>query len=143
MLLPKLSNPKIDNEITKSINSLAENIYGGNYQLRSAAWIEIPDASLLNSWVWYNNASGAYATPAYMKDADGFVHLKGMIKNGTVDANCFVLPEEYRVAKSSIFAVASNGAFGEVYIFNDGGIQPTTPCNNAWVSLDGIIFKAT
>jgi len=94
--------------------------------------------TLLNSWV---NYGGGYATAGYMKDALGFVHLKGMVKTGTIGQKIFTLPVGYRPAEINIYAVASYALFGDVYINASGDVTPNVGSSN-WVSLSGIIFKA-
>jgi len=94
--------------------------------------------NLLNNWVNY----GAIWNPAgYMKDSLGFVHLRGLIKLGTVGQPAFVLPAGYRPSKILLFPAASNNAFGDVKIESDGSVKPYVG-SNVWFSLEGIIFKA-
>jgi hypothetical protein len=99
-----------------------------------------------NGWV---NVGGVFSTAAFYKDPYGVVHLKGLIKSGTVGSPIFSLPEGYRPAAELNFAVLSNSALGIL------GIQPTCffqlctfhnvtldAGSNPWVSLDGISFRA-
>ena len=55
--------------------------------------------TLLNSWVNFdvaiNNSAG------YYKDAFGIVHLRGLVKTGTVGLAIFALPVGYRPVKQS------------------------------------------
>ena len=95
--------------------------------------------TLLNNWV---NYGGLHEPAGYCKDALGFVHLKGLIKLGTVDANAFVLPVGYRPAYEQLFIIMGNGAVGRLGVHADGSVRPQSPTNNAWVQLNGITFKA-
>jgi hypothetical protein len=94
--------------------------------------------TLLNSWV---NYGGGYETVGYMKDSLGFVHLKGLVKTGTIGLKFFTLPVGYRPAAVCIFAVASYALFGDVYVSVTGDVTANVGSSN-WVSLAGITFKA-
>jgi hypothetical protein len=94
--------------------------------------------SLLNSWVYYG---APYNTPGFYRDAIGTVHLRGMIKNGTLAAAAFTLPSGYRPVAQELHPVVSNGAFGLITLLADGTVHMTT-VNNTYVSLDGITFRA-
>lgn len=91
-----------------------------------------------NSWV---NYGGTFGNAGYMKDSLGFVHLKGLIKNGTIAQSAFTLPAGYRPAVDTAYAVNSNSAFGSVQVLNNGTVVPLIG-NNAFVYLDGITFRA-
>ena len=95
--------------------------------------------TLTNSWV---NFGGAYDTAGYYRDMVGFVVLKGSVKDGTTGSSnpIFTLPSGYRPAAQLSFAVASNGAFGEIDIKSNGEVVVITGDNTS-VSLDGIRFS--
>ena len=82
------------------------------------AWIA---PTLLNGWV---NSGGSYATAGYMKDSMGFVHIKGLVKDGvtTVTTSLFVLPVGYRPLETLYFSTLSNGLFGGGFIASDGRV---------------------
>lgn len=61
--------------------------------------------TLLNGW---ENFGGLYAPAGYMKDSQGFVHFRGLIRNGAVGQAMFVLPEGYRPKSDSIIGVISH-----------------------------------
>ncbi|MGN7167965.1 hypothetical protein ACTHSJ_19065 [Paenibacillus cellulositrophicus] len=61
--------------------------------------------TLLNGW---ENFGGLYAPAGYMKDSEGFVHFRGLIRNGAVGQNMFVLPEGYRPKADLIIGVVSH-----------------------------------
>jgi hypothetical protein len=100
-------------------------------------WIAI--SSFGNSWVNYGAPHG---DAAYCKDGHGFVHLRGVIKDGTVGSSAFTLPSDFRPASQILQGAISNGAIGRVDIGTDGTVSPLLPSNNTWVSLDGIAFYA-
>lgn len=91
-----------------------------------------------NSWV---NFGSTYYTAGFFKDALGYVHLRGLIKNGTVGISAFTLPVGYRPTGTMFFNVLSNGAAGAVEVAINGDVSPKTPSNNTYVSLDGITFR--
>jgi hypothetical protein len=93
-----------------------------------------------NSWVNYGSG---WADAAYWRDPFGMVHLRGVIKSGTVGSGAFTLPPGFRPATNEIFAVMSNGAVGRVDVTTDGQVAPITPSNNTYVSLSGITFRTT
>lgn len=95
-------------------------------------------ATLNNSWVYF----GAPTNPVgYWKDPVGIVHLRGVVKSGTIGLSVFTLPVGYRPLNTEYFAVVSNGAFGRVVIGSDGGVTPDIG-SNAYVTFDGITFRA-
>ena len=99
------------------------------------AWIA---PTFTNSWV---NFGTPFANAQYMKDSMGFVHLNGVIKNGTMTASAFTLPVGYRPLNTLDIATVSNALFGMVQVVGDGTVIPAVG-SNAWVSLCGISFKA-
>jgi hypothetical protein len=99
------------------------------------------EPTLLNGWVNYNVTT--FSTAKYFKDDFGIVHLSGMIKDGTTASgtDLFILPVGYRIAKTTYFPVASNGAFGSVRVALTGEVEIQVG-SATWLSLDGISFKA-
>jgi hypothetical protein len=98
--------------------------------------------SLGNSWTNYNSAT--HTAAAYRKDANGRVHLKGLIKDGTVGDGTppFTLPAGYRPPVHANFAVIAGGDFGRVEVQSDGDVTVihVGSGSNGYVSLDGISF---
>ena len=92
-----------------------------------------------NGWVVHGNPE--YGTVNYYKDTMGIVHLKGLASNGNVNAPIFTLPAGYRPNQRLLFHVQTNGAQGRVDILTNGQVQGVG-INNAWVSFNGITFKA-
>ena len=86
-------------------------------------WIEIgtTDDPFLNSWV--NFASGN-ATAAYRKDGEGTVHIKGLVKSGTIGQPIFTLPVGFRPLLDHNIATISNEAVGRLEIEADGDVVP-------------------
>jgi hypothetical protein len=94
--------------------------------------------TLLNSWVNYGAGED---TVGYFKDTLGFVHIRGMIKSGTLDAVVFNLPVGYRPLNYKRFAIISNNLWGLVTLFANGGVRASIG-SNAWFNFGEIIFKA-
>jgi len=94
--------------------------------------------SFANSWVDFG---GGYESAGYCLDLMGFVHLRGLVKTGTVGATVFTLPAGYRPEGRAVFAVASNGAFGQCDVTAAGAVIAVSGSNVSF-SLDGIVFRA-
>lgn len=100
--------------------------------------------TLLNGWSTYNQA------PSYLKDQNGFVHLKGRVSSGSTASGSiiFTLPPGFRPGELRKFIVSvypgsgttSSGALNINYA--DGTIAVDYLPGNGWVSLDNIIFLA-
>lgn len=93
--------------------------------------------SLLNSWA---NYGGAYNSAGYFKDSLGIVHLRGLVKDGTIGQSIFTLPAGYRPTANEVLVTISNGAIGRIDIAADGNVYATTG-DNTWFSLDGVTFR--
>jgi hypothetical protein len=99
-------------------------------------WVAVTFA---NSWV---NFGGSDAPCVYRK-TDGKVHLRGLAKNGTVNATMFTLPTGFRPVYPTRFSIpVYNGTtwtFGYLTISTAGAVTLVVGTNNG-VSLDGISF---
>jgi len=95
--------------------------------------------TLTNSWVRFDPGA---PPPQYRGYVNGDVQLRGVAKNGTINASMFTLPVGFRPVIGNGFngPVASNSAFGYVNINNTGNVTPVVG-SNAWYSLDGTIFS--
>jgi len=94
-----------------------------------------------NSWVNYETSESSFYAAAFYKDALGFVHLRGIVKNGTVNTAMFTLPTGYRPLRQIGFAVNSNNSFGNYRIASNGQAYLESG-SNVFVFLDNIHFKA-
>lgn len=94
-----------------------------------------------NSWV---NYGGGNEIAAFMKDASGFVHIKGLIANGTQGTVGFTLPAGYRPPEAIHFAALSNNLLGRVRVLANGEvwINEGPMGSNGWVSLAQCMFRA-
>lgn len=95
-------------------------------------------SGFLNSWAAYGLG---YEVPGYRRNPDGMVVLSGSMKSGTVDSPAFALPVGFRPASALQFPAASL-PYGLVGVLSNGSVVPVTPCNNSFVSLDGVQFLA-
>ncbi|NES77323.1 MULTISPECIES: hypothetical protein [Okeania] len=110
-------------------------VTGGETTLQQESW-QTP--TLQNGWVNYGSG---YNSAGYFKDSLGIVHLKGLVRNGTANT-IFTLPVGYRPAARELHSVATyNNTIGRVDIFSNGRVQRISG-SSAWVSLDGITFRA-
>jgi hypothetical protein len=95
-----------------------------------------------NAWVAFGST---FAAPAFAKDNFGRVHLRGVMKTGTVGSACFTLPDDYFPDADLLFPAASfDGAayvVSAVTITSAGVVTPVAG-NNTRFSLNGISFKA-
>jgi len=99
------------------------------------------NADLLNGWVDY--ASG-YAIPSFTKDAQGFVHMRGLVKRDAAPTNTtvFVLPVGFRPINILEEVVACSGNIPcEVIVPVNGQLYFETG-DPGWISLEGISFQA-
>ena len=104
-------------------------------------WREVGDTgepAFANSWVNYDTG---FATCAFYKDPWGRVHIKGLVKSGTLDTTIFTLPAGYRPSLELIFTSNENGSFGRVDVFADGTIKQVDGASTTWISLN-ISFRA-
>lgn len=105
------------------------------------------EATLENGWVEYGST---YAPAGYTLDGQGFVHLRGLIKDGylctyTGHANCvlFTLPEDYWPEYRAIFSVRNNNTLQttRLDVLNNGQVViHDSSTSTGWLSLEGIIF---
>lgn len=95
-------------------------------------------ATFANAWVDYG---AGYNPAAYRKDVRGWVHLRGLVKSGTVGATIFNIPAGYRPAFRQLFVTISNSAIGRCDVDTGGNVIAQSG-SNAWFSLDGLTFLA-
>lgn len=119
-----------------------------NFNILDRANIEYTDITPQNVW---KNFGGSWARAGFAKDAQGIVHLKGLITDGIVAINTtiFNLPVGYRPSEDRIFPVLTyNGTIvkhGRVDVLINGNVNTGNQHNNLstpWVSLEGISFVA-
>jgi hypothetical protein len=82
------------------------------------AWVAMT-GSYSNSWVDF---SAGWAAGRYMKDPFGFVHIEGMVKNGTAAATIFTLPAGYRPSLQLYLPTISNDVTAIISISSAGAL---------------------
>ncbi len=96
--------------------------------------------TLTNSWAYGGSDT---SEPAYTKDPDGIVHLRGSVAGGMSDTVAFTLPPGYRPAAISLFPVyADENTTDSLYIGADGKVYPLGDDVQYFTSLDGVSFPA-
>ncbi len=117
------------------------------YQVTDLQLLQVPrhqaryiDPPLLNGWQVY---SAGFNPPGYYKDDSGFVHLRGMLRDGTSRDAMFTLPEGYRPAYRQLFGcrTSDNAIPSRCDVDADGNVLHWTGATG-WVSLDGLSFLA-
>jgi microcystin-dependent protein len=94
--------------------------------------------TLLNGWVDYD-ANYSPSSGLYIRKIGNIVHMRGLIKNGTISAPAFVLPAGWIPSINLIFSTASYSAFGELRVYSNSNVVPNAG-NNGWFSLSCTFF---
>ncbi|MFQ4136449.1 hypothetical protein PGN35_009020 [Nodosilinea sp. PGN35] len=112
-------------------------VAGGGTVLEQESW-QTP--TLQNGWVRYDNT---FNPPGYFKDSVGIVHLRGLVRSGTIGAVIFTLPSGYRPQFQELFSASTSpNSYARVDVTAAGAVVATTG-NNGWLSLDGITFRVS
>lgn len=89
---------------------------------------------------WQTYSTG-YGGAAYYKDSLGVVHLRGLIKSGTINVPVFNLPGGYRPRTRNLFPVQTHpNAIGRIDIETNGNVT-VLQGSPGWVSLYGVSFS--
>lgn len=140
------SRPDIFRDIARRQTELREQVGVLFNRDLSVPWIA---PIMLNGWVTYSNGSDGNHTPAYSRDSDGTVRLRGLIKDGAIGFSAFVLPSGFRPGNSGNttnqgvlrFPVVSNSGFGYIHVQWDGQII-IGGGSTIWVDLAAVNFRA-
>lgn len=97
------------------------------------------EPAFANAWVNYDTTF--FYSAAFYKDALGIVHLRGLVKTGTIGAAIFTLPVGYRPTRQVLIGITANNAIGRVDIQATGIVLPSVG-NNTFYQLDNVSFKA-
>jgi hypothetical protein len=118
-------------------NGYQLSVSGGLVEIGQQGWNAA--TPFANGWRNYNKG---YNPAGYFKDSMGIVHLRGLVKLGTISKHIFTLPAGYRPARRELHvACTSPNHSGRVDIRTNGQVVPVAGSNN-WISLDGITFRA-
>lgn len=101
--------------------------------------------TLINGWIPYAESTHyyGYTTAQYMKDSQGFVYLRGLIKKGS-PSTIFYLPGGYRPKQSITFVTicydGSTEQVTRIRISSDGSVSyvvgPAISAEASWLSLN-------
>lgn len=91
-----------------------------------------------NGWV---NYSSLFNPAAFWKDPWGVVHLRGLVKDGTINTTIFTLPAGYRPEYQQLFVALEESTLGRVDVLADGQVQMKQGVGTNWLSLDGMTFR--
>lgn len=91
-----------------------------------------------NGW---SNFGNGWDGAAYFKDALGIVHLRGMVKGGTIGQAIFTLPVGYRPSGPLLFPTIATDAIGRIDIDTTGAVKFLSG-TATWVTLSGVRFRA-
>ncbi|RRJ62710.1 hypothetical protein EHV15_06960 [Paenibacillus oralis] len=95
--------------------------------------------TLLSAWVNYD--TGYFSQAGYYKEGDR-VWLKGLVKDGILNAPIFKLPSGHRPKGILLFSVVGgNNDFARVDIDFNGNVFVSYASSLAYISLNGISFR--
>lgn len=100
------------------------------------AWVSM---TLQSGWSDYDSN---HSPATYMKDSLGFVHLRGLIKNGTVGSIITNMPVGYRSTKHMHWGSMSAGSFAVLRLDINGNLTSSNYSSTSYLTLDGITYKA-
>lgn len=114
----------------------------------SLAGVMYPEASI-GGWIngtyqnsWVSNNAPMFGAASYRLDADGVVHLRGLVQGGAIGSVIFNLPAGFRPSKTIIRSNQSSNTQGRLDIHNNGNVLQQMGTAGGWVTLDGIQFTA-
>lgn len=129
------------NRTTANLDATLRPIQAFIEGIEGEGWVDLKSTDLKNSW---RNFDATDTNPAgYCIDVMGWVHLRGTIAGGTAVSGTllFILPPGLRPYRRELFAVDSNGAYGQASVLVDGSVVIGAGVNTAFC-LDGSSFRA-
>ena len=121
--------PNFARYVFRELERLAQEFYITSPQ----EWV---DVTFENSWV---NFGGGFNDCQYRKVGND-VEIRGMVKDGTIPATIFTIPENFRPVNAYFFDAISGGSQGRIRIGDDGAVTIAAG-SAAYISLDGIRFS--
>lgn len=122
------------------INDLQSEIVAVETAILTHSYVTV--TTFYNSWT---NYGGGWDSASYLKDVFGYVHLRGLIANGTIgDVDAFILPAGYRPAYRVLFTVdAATGShvIGRVDVTSSGQVRVVAG-GSGYTSLNSVVFLA-
>ena len=119
-----------------------------NGNTRIDGTLQVTQQPALNSVTFYSsdfsNWGSPYENVTYYKDAEGRVHLSGVVKiTGSQVGAMFVLPAGYRPAGDLPFVCMTQiGDAHRVNVNSTGHVTISLPAVSGWISVSGISFRA-
>lgn len=138
-LIEDLSNAPVLTGILSDISALETSVNLINAEMNSWATTPWIDMTLINGWVDYDTL--LYRKAQYYKDKFGWVHLRGLIKNGTVGNPFTVLPTAYRPNTRYMEVASTSLGSANCAVLQDGICNIISGSGASWFSLNGIKFR--
>lgn len=127
---PTLNEAGQSEQLRRSLGNLSKRMAG-------EPWIS---PTLTATWVNYGLG---YAPAGYYRDANGIVHLRGMVKDGAAPTTVlFQLPVGYRPEYIVWMGVIAASSPTNIQVGTDGWVAHTFGVTRTFVSLEGILFRA-
>ena len=132
--------------IDQTITGINNSIQGINQTISGIETAITPgvkqNAILGNNWVNYGND---FEEAVYWRNSTATIELSGMISGGTVDAYTviFNLPIGYRPRAIERFQLPTMGGWCLIDILPNGDVTLISGGNAGWISLSGIVFRAS
>lgn len=100
----------------------------------------VGEPAFQNGWVNYGDI---WSTCEFYKDQIGIVHVKGLVKSGTINSVIFTLPVGYRPTHVSHFVALGNSTtpINTGLLYPNGDVKQRTG-SNGYFSLDRLSFRA-
>eukprot|EP01083_Nonionella_stella_P301577 1035422_1 len=106
-----------------------------NTEVREHKTEEI-DLNLINNWSHYHID---YAVPKAFKHGK-VVYLQGLLKGGSNNSFCAVLPEGWRPDKENIFCACQDAKSARINVQANGAIRIYCGYVLGWIPLEGVVF---
>lgn len=141
---------KLSDLFETAMSSVLKSRDRGMVNVRNTGWRA---ATLGTGWSNFDSGgSTAWGGPRFMKDANGFVNLRGLAKNTSGGANTsstnpiiLTLPQGFRPKERVRIGTVAQDVFSEFDIYPDGTIVLPTGvsiANNSWFSFSNCRFYA-
>ena len=109
--------------------------HSGEYAIQTTpGWVT---PTLSGTWVAYG---APFTGPGWFKGPDNTVHLRGLVKSGTIGTTLFTLPQEARPSATLIFPVITDTGIGRLDVLSTGEVNAVSG-GTGYFSLSGIDFR--
>lgn len=147
----------VDSAWTKvlfSVDNGGNGSFNGDIFIKPLGWLtnRIDSSATANNsdWLyptflngWQNYETSSWNGAAYRKDNNGFVHLRGLIRNGALGTIAFNLPAGFRPPKEVILIAASYQTFCIVTVGSTGNVTIGAygTGSSSFTSLEGLTLS--